>query len=95
MNWVISFKEACLYDEDLHLLGSFYFGGYLAGSLIFLTLSDFIGRKKIVLAGLMLQIAATVAVVFIRNFYFLYGYICLMGLRTPMASHINYMLLME
>lgn len=60
-----------------------------------MTLADYVGRKPIVIAGLILHIIINLSILFVRNFAFLFVYIALMGLRTPMASHINYMALME
>ena len=95
VNWVVTFELGCEKKSTLNSLGSSYFGGYLASSVIFMTLADYVGRRPIVIAGLILHMVINISVLFVRNFAFLFVYIGLMGLRTPMASHINYMALME
>ena len=58
-------------------------------------LSDHIGRKLFTYAGLALHLVCNILMLFIRSPSYLYIYTGLMGLRTPIASHVPYMLLVE
>ncbi len=46
----------CIDDSQLTYQGMLYFVGYLFGSLIWLRLTDFWGRKYMVLAGIIAHI---------------------------------------
>lgn len=47
------------------------------------------------LIGLLAHLALNIGINFTDNYYLLIGYIVLIGIRIPMASHVPYMLLME
>lgn len=72
----------------MNLLGSCYFAGYLAGVLIFLPISDKLGRKIIVLSGVLLQPACNVIILLWKNFYILYPYTFFLGMKMPMTTHL-------
>ena len=50
INWRVTYHKACLPDRLFSLIGSCYFAGYLAGSALFMPLSDRVGHKQIVLS---------------------------------------------
>lgn len=67
------------------MLGSIYFVGWCVGLPIFISLSDIIGRKKIVVFGLGFQTVIHVAMLMSTNYtiavtlMFFYGLICPAG----------------
>ncbi len=95
MNWVVDYELVCVREAELSLLGTAFFAGFFLGSVVFLPLSDRIGRKPIVLMGLLLQIVMTILLFFVRSLWFLYLFCAILGIRMPMASHNAFVLLVE
>lgn len=76
-------------------MGSCYFAGYLAGSLIFIPLSDYLGRKWIAISGMLLQAVTNSIILLWKDFNFLYAYEFFLGLKMPMTSHMIFIWLGE
>ena len=95
VNWVVTFKLACVSDERISLEGTYFFAGFLVSAAIFPSLADLVGRKPIILSGLLLHIAINLALQWITSEAFLIVYLVLLGIRLPMASHVSFLLLME
>ena len=60
-----------------------------------MTLSDYTGRKIMVLSGLAIQILFNLLIIFIPNFTFVYIYAFFLGLKMPMNCHMSFMWLGE
>lgn len=95
INWRVTYKKACLSDDVFSLMGSCYFAGYLAGSIIFIPLSDYWGRKWIVISGMLLQAVMSGVILLWKNFDILYVYEFFLGLKMPMTSHLMFIWLGE
>lgn len=95
VNWIVDFKLACSSDASISLEGTYFFAGFLVSAAVFPTLSDIVGRKPIILAGLVFHIAINLAIQFWHNQAFLIAYLVLLGIRLPMASHTAFLLLAE
>ena len=76
-------------------LGSAYFFGFLGSSLIVMFFADHFGRKIFTYFGLSLQLVVNIILFFVRSPLYLYVYMALIGIRTPLASHVPYMLQIE
>ena len=76
-------------------MGTAYFAGFFLGSIVFLPLSDYVGRKRLILIGLALQIVTILIIFFNHSIWYLFIFCSLIGLRTPMASHNAFVLLVE
>lgn len=72
----------------MDLFGTCYFAGYLAGVVLFLPISDKVGRKGIVLSGILLQPVANMIILLWKNFYILYPFTFLIGMKAPMTTHL-------
>ncbi len=92
---MVDFDLACQSEGTISWLSTIYFSGFFTGSVIFLVLADIIGRKPIMLLGLLIHIALNISINYITSYTYLVIYLVLFGIRIPMASHVPYMLLME
>ena len=95
INWRVTYHEACLSDHIISILGSCYFAGFLVGSAIFMTLSDYTGRKVILLSGLAIQAFLNILILSFPWFNFLFIYEFFLGMKMPMSCHMSFMLLGE
>ena len=82
-------------DSILSLQGTTYFIGVIVGSVIWMRLADIIGRKPIILMGLILY-GATLLVMFLvkEEWVIFFGY-WVMGFQLPNTCQASYLLMME
>lgn len=58
-------------------------------------MADYVGRKCMTLAGLILQLVSHVLIFIIPGSWYLFVFAAIIGIRSPMASHVTFMLLVE
>ena len=95
INWVVDYQLACRPAAFVSLLGTTLFAGFFIGSLLFLPLADKLGRKPIVLAGLVIQLLALIILFAVDDLTYLFIFCAIIGLRAPMTSQTAYLLLSE
>lgn len=95
VNWLVDFEIACWSKESLSWFGTIFFGGFLLGSLVFLSLADKIGRRPLVLCGLVVHLILNITLNYVRSKGYLFAYLVLFGLRVPMANQVAALLLIE
>ena len=93
VNWVAQYHLGCHSDGDFSNLSTVYFAGYCLACVIFLPLSDCVGRKPVIIAGLILHLVANTLIFFIGSWTFLFIYDAVLGLRSPMACQTVFLLL--
>ena len=85
----------CAPKTKFGMIGSLYFIGIVISSFILPPLSDLIGRKPIVLLGVLLQALASVALLFSTSLDFTYVLIFIMGIAMPARAFVGYVFAME
>ena len=84
----------CFSDAKIGLQGTVYFIGYIFGSLVWLRLTDYWGRKWMILGGLILLILTLSVWLIKMSVVTIYVCLFFLGLLYPL-SIISYMLLIE
>ena len=95
-NFITEIPELlCYSDAQIGLQGTSYFAGYMVGSLVWMRLTDFWGRKWMIMGGLILLVL-TLSVYLVKiTVSTLYATIFLFGLEAPLIESLPYLLLME
>ena len=86
VNWLVDFELACWSKEELSWLSTIFFGGFLIGSLIILPLADVVGRRPLILTGLIIHLTINIILNFVHKMGYLYPYLVIFGIRVPMAN---------
>ena len=92
---MVEYELACWSKGDLSLVSTAYFAGFLLASVLFLPMADWVGRKCMTLAGLILQLVSHILIFVIPGSWYLFVFAAIIGIRSPMASHVTFMLLVE
>ena len=95
VNWVVDFNLACYSDGDFSNLSTTYFAGYCLACAIFLPLSDCVGRRPVIIVGLIIHLISNVLIFTVGSWPFLFVYNAAIGLRSPMAGQTAFLLLIE
>lgn len=98
-NWMSEYDQWCTADYKIGLFGTVFFIGYVLGSLTFLPLADYIGRKKVVWINYFAHSTLLLLTVFTLtkgNFLTLiYIYLFLFGFKASMNAQVAYVMLCE
>lgn len=85
----------CYSDEKISLQGIFFFVGFLIGSVTWLRLTDYWGRKWLLLFGALFQILIQLIYVIHLDIVSLYVALFLLGLRAPLSVAMGNMYMLE
>lgn len=96
-NWLTDFDLVCAeVNHELSWLTTAFFIGFLVSSFLSMWAADRVGRRPIILPGLLLQILINLGLLFLpKHLGFLYAYMTLLGVRAPMGSHVASVLNLE
>lgn len=95
-NFITEYHMECASPSEIGFIASSYFLGWMIGSLIFSPLSDLLGRKKSIIAGLLLYFFGTLYLLLIAHDKIgLYIGMFLVGVRTSPNSSLVYILITE
>ena len=88
-------SSLCLSDTKLGLEGTFYFIGFLVGSIVWMRLTDFVGRKWMIFSGYIAHIV--IQLIYLIDFSTTSIYIAMFffGLKTPLTTSLSYLMLLE
>ena len=84
----------CVSDAKIGLQGTLYYVGFLIGSLVWLRLTDYWGRKWMMLGGLLLYVITLSVYLIEMSAITIYVTLFLFGFYSPF-SMIGYMLIIE
>lgn len=94
-SWTNDFKLGCEYNFLVALLISLFFIGSLISSLLASSLSDYLGRAKIIKFAMDLRIIFIFAPIVFRNIWVILICMFILGVLNSMHSTIPYILLSE
>ena len=96
MNFMTEIPDLiCIPERDLTYQGMLYFVGYLFGSLIWLRLTDFWGRKYMVLAGIISHLFIMLIIQIKFTLPSLYVMLTFLGFHAALSGNCAYLLLIE
>ena len=85
----------CYSSSRMTLTGTMYFIGFLAGSILWLRVTDLIGRKWLVVGGVVLHILTQLIYIIKLNVASLYAATCILGFKAAITNLVTYLLLVE
>jgi MFS family permease len=94
-SWTNDFKLGCDYNIVVALLISLFFIGSMISSLIATSLSDYLGRARIIKFAMILRIFFIAAPIIFRNIWVVLFCMLFLGVLNSMHSTIPYILLSE
>ncbi len=80
----------CESNARMSGLGSCFFIGFMIGAIVFLRLSDIVGRRPVVLVGYLLQIISSIILLSASNIETLYVGLFLLGLKSSPQVQVAY-----
>ena len=95
-NWITLIPEMLCYSSTkLTLTGTMYFIGFLIGSILWLRITDIVGRKWLVVGGVILHILTQLIYIIHLDVTTLYLATCLLGFKAAITNLVTYLLLVE
>ena len=94
-NWVQEYDMYCAPKYQFGLFGSFYFAAVVISCVIFPALADRVGRRRVALFGIILQLLATVLLQFSASARFTYFLVFCLGFAMPPRVFVAYIYTME
>ena len=94
-NWNKALSLECESEERMGAIGSTFFVGFMIGAIIFLRLSDLVGRKYVVLGAYILHCIVGVMLLGAKNLETIYVALFLLGLKTSPNSQVAYIQMLE
>ena len=85
----------CYSSSRMTLTGTMYFIGFLIGSILWLRVTDLVGRKWLVVGGVLLHIVTQLIYIIKLNIVSLYIATCLLGFKAAITNLVTYLLLVE
>lgn len=85
----------CYSSSRTSLTGTLYFIGFLIGSILWLRVADLVGRKWLVVGGLVLHIVNQLIYIIKLNTTTLYIAIVIFGFKGAITILVSYLLLVE
>ncbi len=95
-NFITDFRMECSTPYHIGLIGSCFFLGYMAGSIVFAPLADLIGRKRVIILGVLVFAMTMVYMLFFAaSPEALYLGMFLVGFRSSANTQIVYVMITE
>ena len=83
----------CFSSTDLSFPGTLYFVGFLVGSLIWLRVADLIGRKVLIIGGILLHCLAQLLYIINLSYASVLISFSILGFKAAITNLIAYLLM--
>lgn len=94
-NWNQALGLECESPERMGAIGSTFFVGFMIGAIVFLRLSDIIGRRYLVLGAYILHCVVGVMLLAAKNLETIYVALFFLGLKTSPNGQVPYIQMLE
>ena len=94
-NFISDFRLECYSSFHLSLMGTLFFLGFATGSLFWLYLSDKIGKRKVILTGLVCHLLIVILVLTVYKAWIPYAFCLCLGLQFASTTHAAYLMILE